>query len=121
MKEGEEFDVGGVIYVIKDGKPVPKESTEDVEAEKEEKAAKEEEKKVEEVEMEDATPMDETKVVDLITKTVAPMIEEAMKAVVDSVIKATDTKEEDDKSEDLKYEDETKVANGWHDFVSKRK
>jgi 8-oxo-dGTP diphosphatase len=113
MKEGQEFEINGVMYVVKDGKPQPKEAEAEVEAAKEE--GKEGEEKTEEKEIEaaaePATPapaggLTKEEVKAMIEETVAPMITEAMKAVVASLTEANAEEEKSAKEAEMKYAEE---------------
>lgn len=125
MEEGQEFEIGGKMYVVKDGKPVLKEEAE-VAAAAETTDEKPEEKKEAEVaaaaEMPTVGGMSEEQVVELVKKTVAPMIEEAMAAVVEATTKEEDAEKnggKDGKEAEMAYGAEGGKENSYREFLER--
>lgn len=125
MEEGQEFEVGGKMYVIKDGKPCLKDEAE-VAASAEATTDKPEDKEKEaEVAAAAEAPvgggMTEEQMVELVKKTVAPMIEEAMAAVVEATTKEEDAEKnggKDGKEAEMAYNAEGTGGKGsFMDFL----
>lgn len=140
MKEGEEFEINGVMYVVKDGKPVLKEAEKEIEAEaempkKEEKEGEKEVKDEEKIEaaaepVKPAEPAAESltkeDVMAMIKEFAQPIIDEAIKTVVEEFTGKEDAKKEDEKSTEMEYSEQKivkalPVNKGMLGYLSKKK
>ena len=139
MEEGQEFEINGVMYVVKDGKPVLKEEETEIEAAAEkpnEEGEKEGGKDVEiekvEAAEEQAPPAPAEKneaaltkedVMAMIKEFAQPIIDEAIKTVVEEFAGKEDDSKEEKKDAEMEYAEEkiTKMNGGLSGFLGFKK
>lgn len=140
MEEGQEFEINGVMYVVKDGKPVLKEEETEIEAaaekpNEEEKKEGEKDAEIEEVEAaeEQAPPapaeeknepaLTKEDVMVMIKEFAQPIIDEAIKTVVEEFAGKEDASKEEKKDAEMEYAEEEieKINGGLSGFLRFKK
>ena len=130
IEEGKEFEIDGKMFIVKDGKPIPVDAETEVEAGEEKPAEEEKDKPAEkpaeeEIEAEDAPAPAEAMTAEKVAEIVKPMIDEAMKAVVDAIGGSAVVEDEEQEmqysEEEVNKKNKVSALEGFSNFMAKKK